>query len=60
MGGGHSPENISLLCPAHNRFLAELDYGQAATKVRAAVKGKVAVKERQTSHEETSRAPASA
>ena len=24
MGGDHSPENISLLCPAHNRYIAEL------------------------------------
>ena len=48
MGGDHSPENISLLCPAHNRYLAELDYGQAA------------IKRRQISHEGTSRAPASA
>jgi hypothetical protein len=48
VGGDHSPENISLLCPAHNRYLAELDYGQAA------------IKKRQISHEETSRAPASA
>ena len=48
MGGDHSPENISLLCPAHNRYLAELDYGQAA------------IKGRQISLEETPRAPASA
>ena len=48
MGGDHSPENISLLCPAHNRYVAELDYGQAA------------IKGRQISREETSRAPSSA
>ena len=48
MGGDHSPENISLLCPAHNRYLAELDYGKAA------------IKGRQISREETPRAPASA
>jgi hypothetical protein len=48
MGGDHSLENISLLCPAHNRYLAELDYGQAA------------IKGCQISREETSRAPASA
>jgi hypothetical protein len=48
MGGDHSPENISLLCPAHNRYLAELDYGKAA------------VKGREISREETPRAPASA
>jgi hypothetical protein len=28
MGGDHSPGNISLLCVAHNRHLAERDYGQ--------------------------------
>ncbi len=48
MGGDHSPENISLLCPTHNRYLAELDDGKAA------------IMKRQISHEETSRAPASA
>ncbi len=53
MGGDHSPENISLLCPAHNRYVAELDYGKAA------IKGKAATKGRQISHEETYRAPAS-
>jgi hypothetical protein len=42
MGGDHSPENISLLCPAHNRYLAELDYGKAA------------IKGRQISHDKTS------
>ena len=47
MGGNHRPENISLLCPAHNRYVAELDYGKAA------------IKGRQISREETSRAPAS-
>jgi hypothetical protein len=30
MGGDHSPENVSLLCPTHNRYLAERDYGHAA------------------------------
>jgi len=30
LGGDHSPENISLLCPQHNRYLAERDYGKAA------------------------------
>ena len=45
MGGDHSLENISLLCPAHNRYLAELDYGHAAIKTR------------QLSREEPSRAP---
>ena len=48
MRGDHSPENISLLCPAHNRYLAELDYGKAAIKGRL------------ISHEETSRAPVNA
>jgi 5-methylcytosine-specific restriction endonuclease McrA len=47
MGGDHSSENISLLCPAHNRYVAELDYGKAA------------IKGRQISHQEMSRAPAS-
>ena len=27
-GGDHSPGNLRLACPAHNRFLAEQDYGQ--------------------------------
>ena len=53
MGGDHSPENISLLCPAHNRCVAELDYGKAA------VKGKAAIKEPPDAHEKTYRAPAS-
>jgi 5-methylcytosine-specific restriction endonuclease McrA len=48
MGGDHSPENISLLCPAHNRYVAELDYGHSA------------IKGRQISRKETPRAPASA
>ena len=48
MGGDHSPENISLLCPAHNRYVAELDFGHAA------------IKGRRGSHLEPSRAPASA
>ena len=30
MGGDHSPGNIGLLCPSHNRYLAERDYGPAA------------------------------
>jgi hypothetical protein len=30
LGGGHDPANISLLCPSHNRYLAELDYGKEA------------------------------
>ena len=29
LGGDHSPEGISLLCRAHNRFLAEVDYGRS-------------------------------
>ena len=28
LGGGHDPGNICLMCPAHNRYLAELDYGR--------------------------------
>jgi 5-methylcytosine-specific restriction endonuclease McrA len=30
MGGDHSPRNLRLMCPSHNRYLAEHDYGQAA------------------------------
>jgi 5-methylcytosine-specific restriction endonuclease McrA len=30
MGGDHSPGNVSLLCAAHNRLMAEHDYGRAA------------------------------
>ena len=30
MGGDHSPCNISLLCAAHNRLMAEHDYGRTA------------------------------
>jgi hypothetical protein len=30
MGGDHSPDNVGLLCTAHNRYLAERDYGEAA------------------------------
>jgi hypothetical protein len=32
MGGDHSPNNVSLLCPQHNRLLAERDYGRAAMR----------------------------
>jgi len=32
MGGDHSPDNIRLMCPAHNRYLAERDYGSAAIR----------------------------
>ncbi len=28
LGGGHDVDNICLMCPPHNRFLAELDYGK--------------------------------
>jgi hypothetical protein len=35
MGGDHSPANLRLLCPCHNRHLAELDYGQAAIRRRS-------------------------
>jgi HNH endonuclease len=35
MGGDHSPANLSLLCPSHNRYLAERDYGQAAIRLRS-------------------------
>jgi hypothetical protein len=30
MGGDHSPGNVRLVCPSHNRYLAERDYGRAA------------------------------
>ena len=30
MGGDHSPSNLRLLCQAHNRYLAEHDYGRTA------------------------------
>jgi 5-methylcytosine-specific restriction endonuclease McrA len=33
-GGDHSLANISLLCPSHNRYQAERDYGQAAIRSR--------------------------
>jgi hypothetical protein len=29
-GGDHSPGNVRLMCPMHNRFLAEHDYGAEA------------------------------
>ncbi len=29
-GGDHRPDNICLMCPAHNRYLAEIDYGREA------------------------------
>ena len=28
LGGGQDVDNICLMCPAHNRYLAELDYGR--------------------------------
>ena len=34
MGGDHSPANLGLLCPSHNRYLAEHDYGRAAVRQR--------------------------
>jgi HNH endonuclease len=34
MGGDHKPDNIGLLCPQHNRLLAERDYGRAAVRRR--------------------------
>ena len=37
MGGDHSPGNISLMCAAHNRYLAERDYGQAAIRRHARI-----------------------
>ena len=29
VGGDHSPQNIGLLCRAHNRYMAEHDYGKS-------------------------------
>jgi hypothetical protein len=29
LGGDHSPDNICLMCPRHNQYLAEADYGPA-------------------------------
>jgi len=40
MGGDHSPENVSLLCPQHNRYLAERDYGNAAIRRQLSTKKK--------------------
>ena len=28
LGGGHGPENLALMCRAHNMLLAEQDYGE--------------------------------
>src|SRR5262249_55442918 len=27
-GGDHAPDNLRLMCRTHNRYLAEIDYGQ--------------------------------
>jgi hypothetical protein len=35
MGGDHDPRNIGLLSRAHNRYVAELDYGRSARDRRA-------------------------
>ena len=32
MGGDHGPSNVSLLCAAHNRLLAEYDYGRVISR----------------------------
>jgi len=34
LGGDHSVGNISLLCPQHNRYVAEQDYGRALVRER--------------------------
>ena len=39
MGGDHSLDNVSLLCPQHNRYLAGLDYGKAAIRRRLSMQG---------------------
>ena len=31
-GGDHSPENVQMMCPAHNAYLAECDYGKDIMK----------------------------
>ncbi len=31
-GGDHSPDNIAMMCPTHNAYLAECDYGKEAMK----------------------------
>ncbi len=31
-GGDHNVGNVCLLCRAHNRLLAEIDYGEAAVR----------------------------
>jgi hypothetical protein len=38
MAGDHSPGNVRLMCAAHNRYLAECDYGQAAVRRRREAK----------------------
>jgi hypothetical protein len=30
MGGGHTPDNVRLMCRTHNLYLGEHDYGQGA------------------------------
>jgi 5-methylcytosine-specific restriction endonuclease McrA len=30
LGGGHTPENLRLMCRSHNSYLAEHDYGPKA------------------------------
>jgi hypothetical protein len=42
LGGDHSLQNVSLLCRAHNRHLAEIDYGRVAMARHA--RGPVATK----------------
>jgi hypothetical protein len=34
LGGDHRPDNVSLLCAAHNRLMAERDYEKAAIRGR--------------------------
>jgi 5-methylcytosine-specific restriction endonuclease McrA len=43
LGGESTVENICLMCPAHNRYLAELDYGrEAMSRHRLETKGRTA------------------
>lgn len=36
LGGGHETENIRLMCQAHNRYLAQMDFGRRAETRHAA------------------------
>ncbi len=36
-GGDHLPDNIQMMCPTHNQYLAECDYGKDFMKRRASI-----------------------